>query len=84
MIANMVSLIGADDNAVVLWAHPTNPLVRPETYYSALWQYHQGNGDSLLSVTRVQRHAWMNGRPINYHPSAAVHPTASDTVPVYF
>lgn len=46
----------------VLWAHPTNPLVRSSTYAEALVRYTvtsaAGDCDSLVSVSKVQRHAW--------------------------
>lgn len=53
---------------LVVWAHPTNPLVRPSTYESALTAYRMGLSvgfDSLLSVTPQRRHAWWHGRPLN-------------------
>jgi CMP-N,N'-diacetyllegionaminic acid synthase len=69
----------------LLWAHPTNPLVSPETYDAALVAYFAaGDHDSLLSVYRVQRHAWLNGGPANYNPWRHPHPLAADCLPVFF
>jgi CMP-N-acetylneuraminic acid synthetase len=72
---------------VILWAHPTNPLVSPATYDAAVRAYWQGleqGYDSLLSVYRVQRHAWFVDRPLNYDPWKVPHPLAAETRPVFF
>lgn len=75
------------DEGVILWAHPTNPLVRAETYDNAIGQYFAAitaNYDSLLSVTAVKRHAWYNGRPFNYDPWKPPHKLASELTPIMF
>lgn len=72
---------------VLLWAHPTNPLVSPETYADALIAYEAATRvgyDSLVSVQEIRRHAWYGGRPLNYDPWQAHHPLAADCGPVYF
>lgn len=84
MIADMARRVNAD---VILWAHPTNPLVRAETYDRAVQAYVEGlesGHDSLLSVTRVQRHAWQDGKPANYDPWADRHTFASELTPMFF
>jgi CMP-N-acetylneuraminic acid synthetase len=84
MIADTCRQIGS---GTVLWAHPTNPLVTRGTYAKALLAYqaamHAGF-DSLLSVMRVQRHAWFDGKPLNYDPTAKRHQIAAECTPVYF
>lgn len=73
---------------VILWAHCTNPCIRPSTYDRALVRYHQildeKLGDSLLSVRRVEGHAWHGNRPINHMPWGAPHLVAAQLDPVYF
>jgi CMP-N-acetylneuraminic acid synthetase len=84
MIRDVVSRIEAD---IILWAHPTNPLVSPATYDYAVRAFLDGEAqgyDSLLSVYEVKRHAWMDGRPINYDPRAAIHVCAANCEPIYF
>jgi CMP-N,N'-diacetyllegionaminic acid synthase len=85
MIGDMAARVDAD---VIVWAHPTNPLVRPETYDAAINDFtdavQAGTHDSLLSAHPVQRHAWVDGRPVNYDPSAPVHTLAKDCKPVWF
>lgn len=84
MIADMVSKVDTD---LVLWAHPTNPLVRPQTYDDAIDVYmHAARDgyDSLASVTSIRRHAWVDGRPWNYDPWAERHVVAAQLQPVKF
>ena len=83
MLADMAARVSGD---VVLWAHPTNPLVSPATYARALAQFFASKDvfDSLVSVYRMQRHAWMGGLPLNYNPRAKVHPLARDCAPIFF
>lgn len=91
MIADMVGRVPtlADDD-VVVWAHPTNPLVRPETYAEAVHAYTLGCGpgspqvDSLVSVEKVKRHAWMHDEPLNYNPWQGTHTLAAQCQSVYF
>jgi CMP-N-acetylneuraminic acid synthetase len=40
--------------------------------------------DSLLSVYRVQRHAWFDRGPLNYDPAQRPHPLAAQTEPIFF
>lgn len=79
---------------VILWAHCTNPCIRPSTYDRALVRYQQaiddGAGDSLISVTRVTGHAWARDNydammiPVNHNPWGRAHQVAADLEPVYF
>lgn len=73
-----------DENTPVLWAHCTNPLVRPETYDSAIEHFCKSQNDSLLSVTKVQRHCWYQDRPLNYYPWTRTHIPAAGVIPLYF
>lgn len=72
----------------VLWAHPTNPLVRAETYEAAIAAYQDavqaGTHDSLFSAVRIQRHAWQDGKPANFDPWGARHPLAAELAPYFF
>lgn len=83
MVADTVARVpGLADDDVVVWAHPTNPLVTAGTYDDALRWYGvalaQGF-DSLASVYRVQRHGWTaDGRPFNFDPWGTRHPLARD------
>lgn len=84
MIADMAKRIDGD---VVLWAHPTNPLVRPSTYSDAVQRFLDGRPsgyDSLVSVTDVARHAWVGGLPFNYDPWEERHVPASELQPIRF
>lgn len=85
MIADMLHRI--EPCNVVLWAHPTNPLIRPETYQRAIDAFlaaERDGFDSLMSVRVEQRHAWHRGEPLNFHPRATRHPLASELEPVLF
>ena len=85
MLHDMAVKVDCD---VIVWAHPTNPLVVPETFTRAINAFLQDietrEYDSLCSVSRVQCHAWVDGKPINYDPWAPRHTLAKDVAPVYF
>lgn len=86
MIADMAHKV-RDLGDLILWAHPTNPLVRPSTYDAAVVGYGQMavlGFDSLMSVTPVQRHAWVGGKPWNFDPQAERHQLAADLPAVNF
>lgn len=89
MIGDMVrkvSAVASDD--LIVWAHPTNPLVQPDTYDRAVLTFKAvaaaGSHDSLCSVTRVQRHAWHDNKPFNFDPFAVVHQTAAQLSVIEF
>lgn len=87
MILNMVSLVGGGPDDVFVWAHPTNPLIRPETYDAAVDRFAAGmefNFDSLMSVREEKRHAWFDGKPLNFTPHEIPHRPASQLEPVLF
>lgn len=78
MIADMVGKVRGD---LIVWAHPTNPLVRPGTYDRALAVYEQVSQcrfDSVVSVYSVRRHAWADERPDNFNPFSPRHTPASE------
>lgn len=84
MIADTAQKAGGE---VIVWAHPTNPLVSSDTYDAAVRAYYEAleeGRDSLCSVYAVRRHAWMKGKPLNYDPWTHPHPLAKDTEPVMF
>lgn len=86
MIADTCRRIDAPDETVCVWAHPTNPLIRSETYDRAIDEYERlwaaNLCDSLCSVTEIQRHAWMQGRALNFNPYGFRHQLASELEPV--
>jgi CMP-N-acetylneuraminic acid synthetase len=87
MILNMVSLVDGGDDDVFVWAHPTNPLIRPETYDAAVDRFAAGlefRFDSLMSVREERRHAWFRDNPLNFTPHAVPHQTAAQLEPVLF
>lgn len=89
MISDTIDRVpGLTDDNVVLWAHPTNPLVSADTYAGALDAYeraiHAGTADSLASVYEVRRHAWLDGQPINHSPWDERHALAANLTPVLF
>lgn len=62
MIRNMAAMVETD---VVVWAHPTNPLCPPDVYDAAVDAFKDGGDhDSLCSVTKVQRHAWVTSETV--------------------
>ena len=95
MIRNMAAMVDTD---IVVWAHPTNPLCMPDLYDAAVDAYlniqPEPNPaltrDSLCSVSKIQRHAWVNDdethgvMPANFDPWAERHPLASQLDPFYF
>lgn len=87
MLYDMADLIGGSVSDVIVWAHPTNPLVSPETYDRAVDEYRDSLAygyDSLCSVYPMQRHAWVDGRPFNFNPRADRHPLAKELKTVHF
>ncbi len=89
MIADTVERVpGLVPDDVVVWAHPTNPLVVSETYADAIDAYDRavasGAADSLASVFMVRRHAWMDGQPLNHSPWGERHALAANLTPVLF
>jgi CMP-N,N'-diacetyllegionaminic acid synthase len=85
MIADMAGRVEGD---LIVWAHPTNPLVRSATYDAAVGMYREAiykGHDSLASVYSVKRHAWAsNGAPLNFNPWAGPHRLASELEPIRF
>ena len=84
MIRDSVRQVEGD---VILWAHPTNPLVDTPYYTRALAEFLDDEGgtyDSLCSVTAVRRHAWYEERPLNHYPWGERHQLAAELAPVYF
>ncbi|MAH49802.1 hypothetical protein CMI37_28515 [Candidatus Pacearchaeota archaeon] len=82
MIWNMCCLIETD---VVVWAHCTNPLIKPRTYDNAVECFlTRGHNDSLLSVDILQEHIWSEeSKPLNYNPWQGRHPLAKELPKMY-
>jgi N-acylneuraminate cytidylyltransferase/CMP-N,N'-diacetyllegionaminic acid synthase len=81
VIADMAAMVPGE---IILWAHCTNPLIRPQTYDKAILKYLEEPNSSLLSVTRVQSHVWYEDAPLNYDPYSGSHPVAAQVKPVFF
>jgi CMP-N,N'-diacetyllegionaminic acid synthase len=90
VIVDMVSRVEAD---VILWAHCTNPCIRPETYERAIAEFlsrDSSSFDSLVGVSQFRNHIWFCGRPLNANPftfqreRASPHQVAADVEPVYY
>lgn len=81
--ADMASKVEAD---VILWAHCTNPCIRPETYdravkaYASQARWH----DSLVGVCELRSHLWFHKVPLNYDPWRYPHRLAAQLEPVYW
>jgi len=65
---------------------PHQPLCGEKAYQAALdaFEFRGGGHDSLLSVYRVQRHAWWEGGPWNHRPWHERHELAAELQPVFF
>jgi CMP-N-acetylneuraminic acid synthetase len=81
VIYDMVSRVDAQ---TIVWAHCTNPCIKPATYDRAVRAYQATDGDSLVAVTPFQNHIWWNGRPLNFNPYQEEHVVAAKLPPVYF
>lgn len=68
----------------IVWAHCTNPCIRPETYDRAIKAFRQSANDSLIGVTPFRNHIWWRGKPLNFDPRALKHTVAANLEPVYF
>lgn len=83
-LRDLASRVGAD---TILWAHCTNPLVRPSTFDAALEVFDmivdKGVGDSVVSVTHTYGHFWTpDSRRLNFVGPAYPHPLGSELPPV--
>ena len=72
------------DATTIVWAHCTNPCIRPATYDRALRCFMGTDGDSVVSVTAFHNHVWWNGRPLNFDPYNGPHEPAAKLAPIYF
>lgn len=81
VIHDMVSRVTGQ---TILWAHCTNPCIRPDTYERAIRCFQSTDGDSLVGVTPFRGHVWWNGRPLNFDPYKYSHCVAAHLPPVYF
>ena len=84
MIKNMLKYVDAD---IIVWAHPTNPLIDENLYIEAikLFKKSLNKFDSLFSVTKLKNHFWSNKKkPINHNPFAKKHVTSKKLPPIFF
>lgn len=73
-------------DGTMLWTHVTHPFVRADTYNRALDEYEQARTsgcDSLVSVSRVQKFLWKDGRPFNYDNTHEKWPRSQDLEPLW-
>ena len=52
----------------ILWTHVTSPFIGPDIYYQIIDTYFKnfGHFDSLMTVTKLQKFIWQDGKPVNY------------------
>ncbi|HAD84313.1 MAG TPA: acylneuraminate cytidylyltransferase [Brevundimonas sp.] len=73
-------------DGTMLWTHVTHPFVRADTYDRALDEYERARTtgcDSLVSVNRVQKFLWKDGRPFNYDNTLEKWPRSQDLEPLW-
>jgi CMP-N-acetylneuraminic acid synthetase len=81
VIVNMVEQV---EGHAIVWAHCTNPCIRPSTYDRAVRCFQATDGDSVVGVTPFRNHIWWNGRPLNFDPYKYPHAVAAHLPPIYF
>ena len=84
MIKNMLKYVDAD---IIVWAHPTNPLIDERLYINAikLFKCSSNKFDSLFSATKLKNHFWNNKKkPINHNPFAKKHIISEKLPPIFF
>ena len=61
------------DTDFILYSPCNTPLILEETYYDFISRFRNGldMSDSLNTASLVNRHLWLDGKPINYDPSNA-------------
>lgn len=84
MIYDMCKKVNTD---IIVWAHCTNPLIRPETYDNAVDMFLEKElegYDSLVSADILREHLWTSDeKPMNYNPYAVRHPLAKELGYIY-
>lgn len=87
MIGDMIGRLKCSSEDVIVWAHPTNPLISSLTYEMAINTFlkKEVEGfDSLISVKSFKEHLWGENRtPLNYDPYKDIHTLAKD-LPQYY
>lgn len=81
VIYDMVTRITGD---TVVWAHCTNPCIKPATYEKALHYFGNTRHDSIISVTPYRNHLWWMGKPLNFDPYKRDHLVAANLQPILF
>jgi len=61
------------DTDFIIYSPCTAPLILEKTYYDFISRFRNGldMSDSLNTASLVNRHLWLDGKPINYDPSNA-------------
>lgn len=83
-IKDYIAHLSSDET--MLWTHVTHPFVRADTYDRALDEYERAQisgHDSLVSVSRVQKFLWKDGRPFNYDNTLEKWPRSQDLEPLW-
>jgi CMP-N-acetylneuraminic acid synthetase len=67
------NLAESTDSDFIMYSPCNTPLILEETYYDFISRFRNGldRSDSLTTVSIVNRHLWLDGKPINYDPSNA-------------
>lgn len=66
---------------IVAAVNPTSPLLRPETIRSFFNEMHLRAADTAFSVTLLQKHCLLDGKPVNYTIDGA-HPSTHEIMPI--
>lgn len=54
------------DAEVIVLINPKSPFIKPGTIEDCIKKVVTGEFDSAFVVSRIQRHAWYKGKPLNY------------------
>lgn len=54
------------DADVIVLINPKNPFIKPKTIEDCITKVLGSKFDSAFVVSRIQRHAWYKGKPLNY------------------
>ena len=74
--------LGFTDAPVIVQTHATNPLLRAETIERVVQTLHNGDCDSVFTVTRLQQRLWRAGpEPVNHDPDVLLR--TQDLEPLY-
>jgi CMP-N-acetylneuraminic acid synthetase len=69
----------------IMWTHVTSPFIGPDLYEKIIAAYFNNldKFDSLMTVTKLQKFIWKNGKPINYDRGVEKWPRTQTLDPVW-